>query len=430
MAKKQMMTAGAVTAMAALLLAGCAPAETSGTEGEITGEITVLTNRTDLVDTVLPEYAAAFEEEYPGTSVEFEGITNYDGDVTTRLGAGECADVLALPNGLVAQQYPELFESLGSTDELAEKWRFVSETTFDGDSYALSLGGVASGMVVNTAVWEAAGVTAPPKTPAEFLDGLAAIKETTDATPYYTNYKDGWPVTFFDNERAILNNTAIQEEIPEQTTLWDEGQYHYIADKLLFDIVSGGYSEEDPLTTNWEQSKPDLATGKIGAMLLGSWAVPQMKDAAVEVDANPDDIAFWPFPYQTDGAFHSKIAGDRNSAICKSSDNKATARAWLEWFAGESGYAQDQGAISPLIGSELPQLVQDFEATGVELVELAPAIENAGKEAEIFRTAEIDGTIYRQQLIDVARGAADGDMQSVFDELNSRWGAAQADVMG
>lgn len=430
MAKKQLMTAGAATALAALVLTGCAPADSGSSEGEITGEITVLTNRTDLVDTVLPEYAAAFEEKYPGTSVEFEGITNYDGDVTTRLGAGECADVLALPNGLVANQYPELFESLGSTEELADKWRFVTETTFDGDSYALSLGGVASGMVVNTAVWEAAGITEPPKTPEEFIDGLAAIEANTDAVPYYTNYKDGWPVTFFDNERAILNNLAIQEEIPDQTTLWDEGQYHYIADKLLFDIVSGGYSEEDPLTTNWEQSKPDLATGKIGAMLLGSWAVPQMKDAAVEVGANPDDIAFWPFPYQTDGVFHSKIAGDRNSAVCGSSDNKATARAWLEWFAGESGYAQDQGAISPLKGSELPQLLQDFEATGVELVELAPAIENAGKEAEIFRTAEIDGTIYRQELIDVARGAAGGDLQSVFDELNSRWGEAQAEVMG
>lgn len=29
--------------------------------------------------------------------------------------------------------------------------------------------------------------------------------------------------------------------------------------------------------TDWEQSKVDLANGKIGAMVLGSWAVPQVQ---------------------------------------------------------------------------------------------------------------------------------------------------------
>ncbi|KQQ93297.1 ABC transporter substrate-binding protein [Leifsonia sp. Leaf325] len=430
MAKKHLLAVGAFTALTALL-AGCAPAgNDSGTDGEITGEITVLTNRTDLVDTVLPEYAEKFEEKYPGTSVKFEGITNYDSDVTTRLGGGEYGDVLALPNGLAANQYAEFFEPLGSTEDLAEKWRFVGETAFDGQSYGLSLGGVASGLVVNKQVWEDAGITEPPTTTEDFLAGLKAIKESTDAIPYYTNYKDGWPVTFFDNERAILNDLKIQEEFPEQKAPWADGEYAAITDRLLFDIVRDGYSEEDPLTTNWEQSKPDLATGKIASMLLGSWAVPQMQAAAEEAGADPTDIAFWPFPYQTDGTFHSKISGDRNSAVSKNSENKATAKAWLEWFAGESGYAQEQGSIPPLKDSDLPQAIQDFAGSGVELVELPPAVENAGKEAQIFKAAEIDGTIYRQQLIDVARGAAGGDWTSFTDDLNKRWAAAQADIMG
>src|SRR5690348_16819548 len=76
----------AATALA--LLAGCTggaggddEAGTSG--GTVTGEITVLTNRTDLAETTLPAYAKKFEAKYPGTKVSFEAVTNYEGDVTT-----------------------------------------------------------------------------------------------------------------------------------------------------------------------------------------------------------------------------------------------------------------------------------------------------------------------------------------------------------
>lgn len=431
MAKKHLMALGAAAAFA-LVFTGCSGAASSSDQsgGEITGEITVLTNRTDLVDSDLPAYAKKFEAKYPGTSVKFEAVQNYDQDVVTRLAGGAAGDVLALPNGLTESQVKQYFAPLGKTDDMSKKFRFASEYSYDGDTYAISLGGVASGMVVNKKVFEDAGVTTPPKTPEEFLDALKAVKDNTDAIPYYTNYKDGWPVTFFDNERAIMGDPDILETWADQKTLWDEGKYAYIADGLLYNIVHDKLSEDDPLTTNWEQSKSDIATGKIGSMLLGSWAVPQMKTAATDAGADPDDIAFWPFPYQTDGTFRSKISGDRVSAVSATSKNQATAKAWIEWMNTESGFAQDQGAIPVAIDSELPQAIQDFADSGVELVELAPAVKNAGKEAEIYRTAEIDGTIYRQQLIDIARGAAPGDWDSFTADMNKRWGDAQAEVMG
>ncbi|GAA2000961.1 ABC transporter substrate-binding protein [Microbacterium ulmi] len=430
MAKKHLLAIGATAALV-VTLAGCSTGgDAAGGGSEIAGEITVLTNRTDLVDTLFHEYAAAFEKKYPGTTVKFEGITNYDQDVTTRLAGGAAGDVLALPNGLTSAQVQDFFEPLGSTDDLSEKYRFAGEYAYDGQTYALSIGGVASGIVVNKRIWAEAGITAPPKTPQDFLDGLKAIKAKTDAIPYYTNYKDGWPVTFFDNERAIFGDENILETWPEDEALWEPGKYAYIADGLLYNIVHEGLSEEDPLTTNWEQSKPDIATGKIASMLLGSWAVPQMKTAAEEVGADPDDIAFWPFPYQTDGRFHSKISGDRASGVAATSKNKATAHAWLEWFVAESGFAENQGAIPPAIDSPFPQAIKDFADTGVELLELKPATTNKGKESAIYKAAEIDGTIYRQQLIDVARGAADGDWESFIADLNERWGAAQAEIMG
>ncbi|GGQ48136.1 ABC transporter substrate-binding protein [Couchioplanes azureus] len=429
--------AGAVATVALGLVTGCtggAAEEGPGSgdfSGEVKGAITVLTNRTDLVKTTLPQYAGKFEAKYPGTKVTFEAVTNYERDVTTQLGSGDYGDVLLIPNTVAVDQLSQFFAPLGTVDELRTEYRFVDEKAYDGRVYGLSLGGVANGLVVNKRIWAQAGITEPPATPEAFLAGLRAIADRTGAIPYYTNYQDGWPLSMWNNQRAILGDPRITEDFPADPSPWQPGKVQYITDGLLFDIVRGGLSEKDPLTTNWEGAKPMIATGKIATMLLGSWAVPQMRDAATAVEADPGDITFWPFPYQASGRFHARIEGDYKAAVSRNSRNKATARAWLDWFVRESGFAADQQAIPPTLDQPLPATLQAFTATGVELLEIPEATTHAGKEDEIIRESEIDleGDIYRQKLVDIARGAAEGDKGSYFAELNKRWGAAQARVM-
>ncbi|WP_203787054.1 ABC transporter substrate-binding protein [Paractinoplanes rishiriensis] len=430
--RRRFLGLGATVAGVAMV-AGCtgSAGQETNAGGEITGEITVLTNRTDLAGTALPAYAKKFEAKYPGTKVSFEAVTNYEGDVTTQLSSGEYGDVLLIPNTVAVHQLGQFFEPLGGIDELKTRYRFTDEKAFDGQVYGISLGGVANGLVVNRRVWGLAGVTAPPTTPDEFLAGLRAIKDKTEAVPFYTNYKDGWPLSFFNSQRAILADPAINEKFPADPAPWQPGKVAYLADGLLFDLVAGGLNEKDPLTTNWEGSKPMIATGKVATMLLGSWAVPQMRDAAKAAGADPADIVFWPFPYRTGGKFHARIEGDYKAGVSSTSKNKATARAWLDWFVAESGFAADQQAIPTVVGQPLPTALKDFQDTGVELLELPAATTNAGKEDEIIKESEIDlaGNIYRQKLVDIARGAAKGDKASYFAELNKRWGAAQSRVM-
>ncbi|OJF10574.1 ABC transporter substrate-binding protein [Couchioplanes caeruleus subsp. caeruleus] len=429
--------AGIGVAVALALVAGCtagAGDETAASgdfSGEVEGAITVLTNRTDLVNTKLSEYARRFEAEHPGTEVTFEAVTNYERDVTTQLGSGDYGDVLLIPNTVAVDQLSQFFAPLGSVDELKATYRFVDEKAYDGKVYGLSPGGVANGFVINKRIWAQAGITAPPTTPEAFLAGLEAIAGKTDAVPYYTNYKDGWPLSMWNNQRAIFADPRITDAFPTDANPWQPGKIQYITDGLLFDIVRAGLSEKDPLTTNWEGAKPMIATGKVATMLLGSWAVPQMRDAATAVKADPGDIAFWPFPFQTGGRFHARIEGDYKAAVSRTSKNKATARAWLDWFVTESGFAADQQAIPPALDQPLPATLQAFTATGVELLEVPEATTNAGKEDEIIKESEIDlkGNIYRQKLVDIARGAAEGDKDSYFAELNKRWGAARSRVM-
>ena len=158
------------------------------------GEILVLTNRTDIVNTTFKDYAKKFQAKYPEVTVKFQALTDYEGEVKTRMSTKQYGDVLLIPAGVAKADYADFFEPLGKPDELSKKYRFTDSATVDGTTYGLATFGNATGIVYNKKVFKAAGITALPKTPDEFFTDLAAIKSKTQATPWYTNYKDGWPL--------------------------------------------------------------------------------------------------------------------------------------------------------------------------------------------------------------------------------------------
>jgi ABC-type glycerol-3-phosphate transport system substrate-binding protein len=410
----------------ALSLSGCGGDSDSGSD-QITGEITVLTQRTDIVNTVFQDYKKKFEAKYPGTSVKFEAITDYEGEVRIRMNTKDYGDVLLIPNSVTADKLPTFFEPLGTVDELKGKYRFVrTEQTFNGKVYGLAITGNAQGFVYNKKIWQQAGITAPPRTPEEFRGALKSIKDKTGAIPLYTNYKDGWPLGQWEGLRGVVTgdpDAAIK--LGKDDAPWAAGKEHFVIDSLLYDAVAQGLTEADPTTTNWEGSKGLIGTGKVATMMLGSWSVVQMQAAA----PSKDDIGYLPFPTRTGGKFHSVISGDYKNAININSKRKATARAWVDWFADESNYAIDQGGISPVLGAPMPSTLADLTAAGTELVEFNPA--PAGEEGlaeKIGNAAEIalyDGK-YRQRIVDAARGAKKESKEAIFADLNRRWSETRA----
>ncbi len=402
-------------------------------KGDVTGSITVLTNRTDIVDSVLrKKYAPEFEKLYPGTSVKFEAITNYEQDVTTRLSSGNAGDVALIPAGVGRKQLQQFFVPLGKQADLEKEYRFIPGQSYDGSSYGIPTFGNTIGFVYNKPVWAQAGITSIPTTPTEFLNDLKQVKDKTSATPYYTNYKDQWPLSQFNGDLGVLDNANASNDLNTDKAPWGgDKSYVGVSDGLLFDIVNQGLSEKDPTTTSWESSKAYLATGKISSMFLGSWALVQMQEAAKAAGKSADDIGFMPFPYRVDGKAYATLGPDFYQAVTKSSANKPTADAWITWFSTKSGYAALNGGVGAQKDSENPPQLKEFADQGVNYVEDKPAPD--GKEnlqTEIVKASQIDltGGIYRQKLVDVARGAASGDRQSYFDSLNKAWAAGIADA--
>ncbi|MCK6081652.1 ABC transporter substrate-binding protein [Microbacterium sp. EYE_5] len=433
MARTRIGAAIATLTVAGIALAGCAgggaqPAGDNTIDGEVAGDIKVVTWRTDLVeDGTFEEYAKEFNKKYPDVNVTFEGITDYAGEMITRMSTTNYGDVIGIP-AIKPDQYEQFLEPLGETSSFEDTYRFLPAASYDGTQYGIAFGGNANGIVYNKKVFEEAGVTDLPTDEASWLEALQLVKDNTDAVPMYTNYKDGWPLTqSFGNLGVITNDPDAPITMAEDPAPWTEGSDVYAIDSLLYDTVEAGLTEEDPLTTNWEQSKVDLGTGKIATMPLGSWAISQMQAAAEDNGASADDIGYMAFPANVDGTQYAVIGGDYNLAVSRHSKAKAAAWAWIQWVAADSGYTEAQGMISPVIDKPLPDNLAGFEDSGVELMEINAA--PAGKEGLINSIADdsqIDlyGPLYRQKLVDIARGAADGDKESYFSELNERWGAS------
>ena len=425
--------------MAAGALSACgttdpSPATTSSdassaSEGGISGNLVVLTHRTDLDgDGTFAAYAAAFNAKYPDVKVTFESITAYDDDVPLRLATGDFGDVLSIPNGVTNAQLAQFFEPFGTKASLSGQYRFLDAFSVGDQVYGLAQGGIATGIVYNKKVFAEAGVTTAPTTYDDFFAALQAVKDKTSAVPLYTNYKDGWPLGDLNrNLGAATGNANAKNDMTSNQAPWAEGSDAYWLDSLLYDAVDKGLTEADPVTTNWEESKTLIGSGKVATLVLQSWAISQMQTAAVDSGASADDIGFLPVPSVVDGKSFASILGDRYYAINAKSTNKAAARAWVEFMIAESGYDASQGFVSTLKTAPLPSNLSSLTDLGTELFE--PTAAPAGKEGlfdSIDTAAEIgfSSAQYRQALIDQARRHV--SKTEAFASLNDKWAAGIA----
>jgi len=408
--------------------AGTANSGTEQTAGrDISGEITVITQRTDIVDTVFKDYAAEFNKEYPNVKVNFQALSDYEGQITVRMNSDDYGDVLLLPTSIPLADTPEFFEPLGTLEEMSKQYIGLEERTVDGKVYGIPIAVNFSGILYNKKVFNDAGVTTTPRTPDEFLAALHKIKEKGDAIPLYSNYADSWPLTQWE---AVLTTVAGDVDYvnviqPNTDDNFVPGQPHYELYKVMYDTAKQGLIEDDPTTTNWEASKADMANGKIGAMVLGSWAIGQVQGLA----ENPDDIAYMPFPTNAKEII-MPLADDYTLGISKHSKHKEAARAWVDWFINKSGYPTEQaGGMSPVVGAPLPESLKQFEGTDVKFELQTPA--KPGQEGlvdKIDKDAEIGlwQPEFKKRIMEAAIGNLNESYDDIMKDLNDAWVKSRA----
>jgi ABC-type glycerol-3-phosphate transport system substrate-binding protein len=327
---------------------------------------------------------------------------------------------------------PVYFMSYGDVATMENEINFVNAKAYEGQVYGIPHTATCQGIVYNKAVFEAAGVTELPKTPDEFIAALQAIKDNTDAIPLYTNYAAGWTMGSWDDYTgvsALGSDTFTNQDLAHMANPFadrGDGTGPYAVYKILYDAVAQGLTEEDYTTTDWEGCKGMINSGKIGCMVLGSWAYPQMEAAG----PNAADIGYMPFPITVNGAQYASSGADYCYGINvnASADEQQAALVFVKWMTEKSGFAYNECGLPIVAGSNETKLA----FTGVNLMEEKPSL--AGEEDllnELNSESEMAfraGGDSRVQLI--IEHAANGTM--TYDDLvadwNKRWSDAQAEL--
>ena len=392
---------------------------------DLTTTIKFIHHKTDREeDGTIPDLIAKFNEVYPGITVETEGITDYAEDSLLRLSAGDWGDVMSIP-AIDAAELPTYFVPYGTVDERSEYVNFADQwTDAEGNCYGIGYMGNAQGVLYNKKVFADAGVTSLPKTPDEFIAALQAIKDNTDAIPLYTNYAAGWTMggawdgylgAITNGDETWLNQKFIHEAEPFKDH--GDGTGPYALYKILYDATAQGLIEDDYTTTDWEGCKPMINNGEIGAMVLGSWAVAQMKAAG----DNPDDIGYMPFPITVNGQQYATAGPDYCYGINAnaSDDNKAAAMVFVKWMVEESGWCDLEGGYP--ISKTAPT---SFVFDGVNVVNNVTSLpgeedimNELNSESELSFNQGGDAKV--QRIVEAAATGAE-----TYDDIMADWTAA------
>lgn len=428
--KKRLALLAGVSAALVLLLGACGSKDSgSGSAKDKTETITFINHKTDWAGNgKWDEYMKDFNKEYPNIKVKVETITDYVTQMKTRMSTTQYGDVFMLPDTVKPKDYSHFLEPYGTKKALSEKYIGLNGKSYDGKVYGLPTQLNAVGLVVNMKVFRDAGIDTFPKTPEKFLEALETIKKKNpEVIPLYTNYASGWAMSNWDFVRTgITGDPDTTNELLTDKTPFSKGKPMNTIYNTLYTVAKEGLIEGDPTTSDWEQSKVDMANNKIGVMVLGSWALSQIQDANKD---NAKNITYQTFPATADdGKQYVCVTPDYNYAISVHSKHKKAARTFVNWMVNKSKYAEENGGLSAVKGSKYPEALQSLKDAGVKLVE--PAAFPKGKEslfAEIDDASEIgldttDKT--KQRLVEAGIGSTKESFSDIVKDLNSKWGKA------
>ena len=394
----------------------------------------LLTHKTDVVDTKFKEYVEEFQKLYPNVNIEYEGITDYANDVTTRLSTGDWGDICMIPTTVDKDELSNYFTDFGNYKTLSEQYNYLDNFKYGDQTFGIPSMANVQGIVYNKAVFEKAGVTEIPKTPDEFIAALQKIKDNTDAIPLYTNFAADWTMCAWDayidgnatGDPAYSHEGRTKGLNPYSDNGDETGPYAVY--NTLYTAVKDGLTEEDPTTTDWEGSKGMMNKGEIGCMVLGSWAIPQIQSAG----ENSDDIAYMPFPITVNGKQYAAAGPDYCYGINvnSSEDNQIAAMCYVKWLVEKSGYAESEGGISVDKDAQLPEALSSF--ADVELIINDPAPEGEETLAnDINNNSELGVNVSGYIPKEIVENAITPDgltMDEMVQEWNEKWTAAQEEA--
>ncbi|MFF2480948.1 ABC transporter substrate-binding protein [Paenibacillus sp. NPDC058071] len=325
---------------------------------------------------------------------------------------------------LATGQFPDVLMSVNVSDFLASNSLLAFDEQYldkvpgsrslaiDGKVYKLPWGGQTIPYIYyNKKMFEEAGITAEPKTWAEFLDVVEKLKAAGKTPLLHGGAKDPWTTTMMLD--AIISTDVYSVE-PDWVNKRKNGEVKF-SDPLFKDAVlkwkelhDSKSFNSDGLSIGYSQLQDAFLKGKGAMYPMGSWFI-----AAADAQT---DIEIGVFPVPTDdGSVIIPYLVDGPASV--SATTKYPEAAQL--FASE--FVIDSATILEVVKSDalIPLEGQDLEFTFSPLFQKVLDITNQGKKVNVFTWESGDAAMIAGMTDEINKSAQNIIMgKSVDSELS------------
>jgi multiple sugar transport system substrate-binding protein len=307
---------------------------------------------------------AKFKQQHPNITIKFQNVPaeEMETKLTAQVAGGNPPDAAYVDGSTVATfASRKALTNLdgfiaGSKVVKADDYvpAFKSFTVSNGSMYGLPFDGESTGLFYRKDLFEAAGITAPPKTwdefktaaekltvPAKKQYGFAVFAPEADYYWYPWLWQNGGELISKDEKSVEFNNEAGKE-----------------AARFYVDLAK--YAPPDYLNSNSYDARIAFANGQVGMYMAGAWFAGTLSDEFPKIEGK------WAAAPLPDGKAGCKttIAGDA-LVLFGTSKQQDAAWKWLEFLSTPENMAQwtykSQGTLLPPRTSllESPDLVKE-----------------------------------------------------------------------
>jgi raffinose/stachyose/melibiose transport system substrate-binding protein len=250
------------------------------------------------------QVAKDFEADHPGVDIEISAMAHEDmvdklaasfqsgdmPDIYMERGGGELGDHVEA--GLVRDVSDDASEEIEKVGGSVDGWQV------DGKTYALPFSMGVVGFWYNTAMFDEAGITAPPTTMDELYDTIDKLK-AAGMTPLSVGAGDKWPAAHYWYYEAL--RSCPEDVLKDSVTSLDFSDPCFVAagdqleDLLATDPFNKGFLST-PAQEGATSASGLLATGKVAMEMQGHWEPGVMQGLTDDGKGLGDKTGWFPFP--------------------------------------------------------------------------------------------------------------------------------------
>jgi raffinose/stachyose/melibiose transport system substrate-binding protein len=222
--------------------------------------------------------------------------SNAPPDIFQQWGGGQMAE--QVQSGKVQDLTDAVAPWIGTVGESAGNWQV------DGRQYGVPYTFGVVGFWYNKALFDKAGITAPPATFEDLLGAVGKLKAAGVAAPIAIGSKDKWPDAFYWDYLAL--RLCSQDVMQRSATDFNFDDPCWIkAGDMLEQLIAAKPFQNGFLATPAQQGAGSsaglLANGKAAMELQGHWN-PGTMQALTPDKKVPDGLGWFPFPSVAGGA--------------------------------------------------------------------------------------------------------------------------------